>query len=154
MSTGHAEVYVLLLPAMGILGEVMCAFARKTLDGYKMIIWSVITAGLLSFVVWAHHQFISGIDPRLAIAVRRRGQYARAGFPIVSVVRGNRVARVQALAYATALLPLTLGLACLLVFVVFEITLFGVQIAMLGNVLGEVGTWKTAVGNTLAAISM
>jgi cytochrome c oxidase subunit 1 len=63
---GHPEVYVLLLPALGILAEVICAFSRKTLFGYRMIIWSVIAAGILSFVVWAHHQFISGIDPRMA----------------------------------------------------------------------------------------
>ena len=63
---GHPEVYVLLLPAMGILGEIICACSRKTLFGYRMIVWSVIIAGLLSFVVWAHHQFVSGIDPRLA----------------------------------------------------------------------------------------
>ena len=63
---GHPEVYVILLPALGILGEVLCANSRKTLYGYKMIVWSVIVAGILSFVVWAHHQFVSGMDPRLA----------------------------------------------------------------------------------------
>jgi cytochrome c oxidase subunit I len=63
---GHPEVYVLLLPAMGIVAEVLCVYSRKALYGYKMIIYSTIIAGLLSFVVWAHHQFISGIDPRLA----------------------------------------------------------------------------------------
>ena len=63
---GHPEVYVLLLPALGILAEVICAFSRKTIFGYKLMIYSAIAAGLLSFVVWAHHQFISGIDPRLA----------------------------------------------------------------------------------------
>lgn len=63
---GHPEVYVLLLPAVGIVGEVFCAFARKALFGYKMMVYSTITAGILSFVVWAHHQFISGMDPRLA----------------------------------------------------------------------------------------
>ena len=63
---GHPEVYVLLLPALGILGEVLCVFSRKALFGYRVIVWSAIIAGLLSFVVWAHHQFISGIDPRLA----------------------------------------------------------------------------------------
>ena len=63
---GHPEVYVLLLPALGILAEVMTACSRKALFGYKMVVWSTIISGLLSFVVWAHHQFISGIDPRLA----------------------------------------------------------------------------------------
>ncbi|MBV8063381.1 MAG: cbb3-type cytochrome c oxidase subunit I [Nevskia sp.] len=63
---GHPEVYVLLLPALGILGEVLTCHARKTLFGYKMIVYSTIAVGLLSFVVWAHHQFISGINPKLA----------------------------------------------------------------------------------------
>ena len=63
---GHPEVYVILLPAMGIVLEVIPAFARKTLFGYKGIIYSTIAAGALSFIVWAHHQFLSGIDPRLA----------------------------------------------------------------------------------------
>jgi cytochrome c oxidase subunit I len=63
---GHPEVYVLLLPALGIVAEVITACARKALFGYRMIVYSTIVSGLLSFVVWAHHQFISGIDPRLA----------------------------------------------------------------------------------------
>jgi cytochrome c oxidase subunit 1 len=63
---GHPEVYVILFPAMGIAAEVITAHARKTLFGYRMIVWSVIATALLSFVVWAHHQFIAGIDPRVA----------------------------------------------------------------------------------------
>jgi cytochrome c oxidase subunit 1 len=63
---GHPEVYVLLLPALGFVTEVICTFARKTIFGYKTIIFNSIAAGLLAFVVWAHHQFISGIDPRMA----------------------------------------------------------------------------------------
>ena len=63
---GHPEVYVLLLPSLGIVGEVICVHSRKAIFGYRMIVYSAIVAGILSFVVWAHHQFISGIDPRLA----------------------------------------------------------------------------------------
>jgi len=63
---GHPEVYVVLLPAMGIVAEVMCTFARKKLFGYKMILYSSIGLGILSFFVWAHHQFISGVDPRMS----------------------------------------------------------------------------------------
>ncbi|HKY63423.1 MAG TPA: cbb3-type cytochrome c oxidase subunit I [bacterium] len=64
---GHPEVYVLLLPSLGILAEVIPTFARKPIFGYRMIIYSVIAAGALSFIVWAHHQFISGLNPRLAV---------------------------------------------------------------------------------------
>ena len=63
---GHPEVYVILLPALGILTEVITAHSRKPLFGYRMIVYSTLATGLLSFIVWAHHQFVSGIDPRLA----------------------------------------------------------------------------------------
>ena len=63
---GHPEVYVILLPGLGIVAEILPVFCRKPIFGYKMIVWSTIATGILSFVVWAHHQFVSGIDPRLA----------------------------------------------------------------------------------------
>ncbi len=63
---GHPEVYVILLPAMGFMADVTAVFTRKPLFAYKTVIYAVIVAGVLSFVVWAHHQFISGLDPRLA----------------------------------------------------------------------------------------
>jgi cytochrome c oxidase subunit 1 len=63
---GHPEVYVVLLPAMGIVAEVITTFSRKKLFGYRMVIYSVIATGVLSFFVWAHHQFVAGIDPRMA----------------------------------------------------------------------------------------
>ncbi len=63
---GHPEVYVVALPGFGIMLEVMPVFARKPVFGYRMIVYSTIAAGLLSFVVWAHHMFVSGMDPRLA----------------------------------------------------------------------------------------
>lgn len=64
---GHPEVYVILLPALGIVAEILPVFSRKPLFGYKAIIYSTLVAGVLSFIVWAHHQFVSGIDPRLAM---------------------------------------------------------------------------------------
>ncbi len=63
---GHPEVYVVLLPALGITAEIIAVFARKKLFGFRLIIYSSIGVGVLSFVVWAHHQFIAGIDPRMA----------------------------------------------------------------------------------------
>jgi cytochrome c oxidase subunit 1 len=63
---GHPEVYVVLLPAMGIVAEIISVFSRKKLFGYKTILYTAIATGVLSFTVWAHHQFISGIDPRMA----------------------------------------------------------------------------------------
>ena len=63
---GHPEVYVVALPGFGIMLEVMPVFSRKPIFGYAMMVYSTIAAGLLSFVVWAHHMFVSGMDPRLA----------------------------------------------------------------------------------------
>jgi cytochrome c oxidase subunit I len=63
---GHPEVYVIGLPGFGIMLEILPVFARKPVFGYRTIIYSTIGAGILSFVVWAHHMFISGMDPRLA----------------------------------------------------------------------------------------
>jgi cytochrome c oxidase subunit 1 len=63
---GHPEVYVVLLPAMGIVAEIICTFSRKKLFGYKTVLYTAIATGVLSFFVWAHHQFVAGIDPRMA----------------------------------------------------------------------------------------
>jgi cytochrome c oxidase subunit 1 len=64
---GHPEVYVVLLPALGFVLEVLPVFSRKPIFGYRWIIWATIVAGALSFIVWAHHMFMSGMDPRLAM---------------------------------------------------------------------------------------
>jgi cytochrome c oxidase subunit I len=63
---GHPEVYVVLLPALGIVAEIITVFSRKKLFAYKTVLYTVFGTGVLSFVVWAHHQFIAGIDPRMA----------------------------------------------------------------------------------------
>ena len=63
---GHPEVYVVLLPAIGVCAEIIPVFARKKLFAYKIVLWTAVATGALSFIVWAHHQFISGIDPRIA----------------------------------------------------------------------------------------
>jgi cytochrome c oxidase subunit 1 len=63
---GHPEVYVVLLPAMGIVAEIITVFSRKKLFAYRTILYTVFGTGVLSFTVWAHHQFIAGIDPRMA----------------------------------------------------------------------------------------
>ncbi len=63
---GHPEVYVVLLPAMGMVAEIITTFSRKKLFGYKTVLYTAIATGVLSFFVWAHHQFVAGIDPRMA----------------------------------------------------------------------------------------
>jgi cytochrome c oxidase subunit 1 len=63
---GHPEVYVVLLPAIGIVADIITVFSRKKLFAYKTVLYTVFATGVLSFTVWAHHQFIAGIDPRMA----------------------------------------------------------------------------------------
>ena len=63
---GHPEVYVVLLPAVGAVVEVIAVFARKKVFAYKIVLYTAFATGILSFFVWAHHQFIAGIDPRMA----------------------------------------------------------------------------------------
>jgi cytochrome c oxidase subunit 1 len=64
---GHPEVYVVLLPALGFVLEVLPVFSRKPIFGYRWILASTVVAAALSFIVWAHHMFVSGMDPRLAM---------------------------------------------------------------------------------------
>jgi cytochrome c oxidase subunit 1 len=63
---GHPEVYVVFLPAAGITIDVIAVFARKKVFAYKTVLYTAFATGILSFFVWAHHQFVAGIDPRMA----------------------------------------------------------------------------------------
>ena len=63
---GHPEVYVLLLPAIGIIAEIIANNSRKPLYGYKAMVGSLLTILILSFIVWAHHLYISGMSPFLS----------------------------------------------------------------------------------------
>jgi cytochrome c oxidase subunit 1 len=58
---GHPEVYVLILPAFGIVAEVLANNSRKPLWGYKSLVFSVLVIGFLSFIVWAHHMWLTGM---------------------------------------------------------------------------------------------
>ncbi len=64
---GHPEVYILILPVFGIVSEVLPVFARKPIFGYIFIAWSSVAIGFLSFVVWVHHMFATGL-PDVALA--------------------------------------------------------------------------------------
>jgi cytochrome c oxidase subunit 1 len=58
---GHPEVYIVILPALGVVSEILPVFSRKPLFGYKAFVWATIAIGLLSFSVWAHHMFTTGV---------------------------------------------------------------------------------------------
>ncbi len=60
---GHPEVYIIILPAMGIVSEVLSVHARKPIFGYKAMVYSILAIAFLSFIVWAHHMFMSGVNP-------------------------------------------------------------------------------------------
>jgi len=60
---GHPEVYIVALPAFGIVSDLISTHARKNIFGYRMMVWAIVAIGALSFVVWGHHMYISGMNP-------------------------------------------------------------------------------------------
>lgn len=62
---GHPEVYIVILPALGITSEIIATNSRKPIFGYKAMIGSILFIAFLSFIVWAHHMFVTGMNPFL-----------------------------------------------------------------------------------------
>lgn len=62
---GHPEVYIVILPALGLTSEVISTNSRKPIFGYRAMIGSMLGIGFLSFIVWAHHMYVTGMDPFL-----------------------------------------------------------------------------------------
>jgi cytochrome c oxidase subunit 1 len=60
---GHPEVYIVALPAFGIVSDLIAVNARRNIFGYRMMVWAIVAIGVLSFVVWAHHMYVSGMNP-------------------------------------------------------------------------------------------
>jgi cytochrome c oxidase subunit 1 len=65
---GHPEVYIAILPGMGLTSHVLSTFARKPIFGYKAMVVALFAIGLLGFFVWGHHMFLSGMNPYTAVA--------------------------------------------------------------------------------------
>jgi cytochrome c oxidase subunit 1 len=63
---GHPEVYVLILPAMGIVCEIIANNTRKPIWGYKSLVYSILSIGFLSFIVWAHHMYLTGMGTKIS----------------------------------------------------------------------------------------
>lgn len=63
---GHPEVYIVALPAFGIVSDLISVHARKSIFGYRMMVWAILAIGVLSVVVWAHHMFVAGTNPYFA----------------------------------------------------------------------------------------
>ena len=60
---GHPEVYIVALPAFGIVSDLISVHARKNIFGYRMMVWALVIIGALSFIVWAHHMYVAGMNP-------------------------------------------------------------------------------------------
>jgi cytochrome c oxidase subunit 1 len=65
---GHPEVYIAILPGMGVASQLLSTFARKPIFGYRAMVYAIIGIGLLGFVVWGHHMFMSGMNPYSSMA--------------------------------------------------------------------------------------
>jgi cytochrome c oxidase subunit 1 len=63
---GHPEVYVLILPAMGVVSEIIANNTRKPIWGYKSLVYSTLVLGFLSFIVWAHHMYLTGMGTKIS----------------------------------------------------------------------------------------
>ena len=65
---GHPEVYIAILPAMGMCSQLLSVFSRKPIFGYKAMVYAIMAIGFLGFMVWGHHMFMSGMSPYTAFA--------------------------------------------------------------------------------------
>jgi cytochrome c oxidase subunit 1 len=65
---GHPEVYIAILPGMGVASQILSTFARKPIFGYRAMVYAIMAIGLLGFMVWGHHMFMSGMSPYSAFA--------------------------------------------------------------------------------------
>ncbi|MBS0659383.1 MAG: cbb3-type cytochrome c oxidase subunit I, partial [Verrucomicrobia bacterium] len=65
---GHPEVYLVIIPVMGVISHVMATFARKPVFGHRAMVTAMLAIGALGFLIWGHHMFVSGMNPRLGLA--------------------------------------------------------------------------------------
>ena len=65
---GHPEVYIAILPSMGVASQLLSTFSRKPIFGYKAMVYAIMAIGFLGFMVWGHHMFMSGMSPYSAFA--------------------------------------------------------------------------------------
>lgn len=102
---GHPEVYVILLPALGIFLEIFPTFARRPVAAARVIVVALWTSAALSFVVWAHHMFVSGMSPALALpfsitTIIISVPFAVVVFALIATLRGGMLRPSTAMCFA------------------------------------------------------
>lgn len=110
----HPEVYIMILPGFGIISAIIPTFSRKKLFGYKSMVWAVAAIAFLSFIVWAHHMFVSGI----ALGAQLFFMYATM---LIAVPTGIKVFNWVATLYKGALTfetPMLFALAFIFLFTI------------------------------------
>jgi heme/copper-type cytochrome/quinol oxidase subunit 1 len=163
---GHPEVYILILPAFGMISEVLPVFSRKPLFGYTFVAWSTVAIGFLSFGVWAHHMFAAGLTGVMVAVVPVDWQVTATYFVVAHfhyVLFGGTAFAVFAAAYywfpkiTGRLLDERLGRWHFwLTFVGFNLTFFPMHIVGILGMSRRISTYPAGLGwsgfNTLETI--
>ncbi len=106
---GHPEVYVLVLPAVGIAFDVVATFGRRPVFGYRTSVWALCVIGVLSMIVWGHHMFTSGMNPYLAeyfsiMTVAITVPFAVLGMNLIASLWRAKIRLTTAMVFALALI--------------------------------------------------
>lgn len=108
---GHPEVYILLLPAAGMVADVLATHARRPVFGYRSTVVALVTIAVLSFLVWGHHMYVSGMNPWLSVAFMTGTVFisvpaALVTFNLIATLWGGRIRFTPPMLFALGFLAL------------------------------------------------